>query len=213
MSEKKKELLVPDLRFPAFENLAPWNFRPLKEVADRVLTRNLDGKVTSVLTNSATAGVVYQRDYFERDIVTTDNLTNYYVVEEGDFVYNPRISVTAPVGPISKNKLGRGVMSPLYTIFRFTKKGNGFYEQYFKTSYWHEYLRSVSNEGARHDRMNISIDDFMNLPVPCPILSEKEAVEQCLSALDDLIEHETNKLETLKNHKKGLLQGLFTTNQ
>jgi type I restriction enzyme S subunit len=54
-----------------------------------------------------------------KEIVTESNLTGYYVVRTGDFVYNPRISSTAPVGPIKMNELTQGVMSPLYTVFRF----------------------------------------------------------------------------------------------
>ena len=47
-----------------------------------------------------------------------DNLEGYYIVSVNDFVYNPRISVNAPVGPIKRNKLKEGVMSPLYLIFK-----------------------------------------------------------------------------------------------
>ena len=48
-----------------------------------------------------------------------DNIDGYYIVRDNDFVYNPRISNLAPVGPINRNKLGRtGVMSPLYTVFK-----------------------------------------------------------------------------------------------
>ena len=69
------------------------------------------------LTNSAEHGVVDQREYFNKDIAT--NTDNYYILETGDYVYNPRISSAAPVGPISKNQIGTGVMSPLYMVFRF----------------------------------------------------------------------------------------------
>ncbi|MCV5116945.1 restriction endonuclease subunit S, partial [Escherichia coli] len=87
----------------------------------KVKSKNRDNSVSTVLTNSATLGIVCQESYFEREIVTESNLTGYYVVEIGDFVYNPRISSTAPVGPIKLNELSQGVMSPLYTVFRFNK--------------------------------------------------------------------------------------------
>ncbi len=71
----------------------------------------------------------------DKDIAIQGNLAGYFVVEKNDFIYNPRCSVSAPVGPISKNKIGQGVMSPLYTVFRFNKEHNGFYEQYFQTNH------------------------------------------------------------------------------
>ena len=38
-------------------------------------------------------------------------LNDYYIVRNDDFVYNPRISVTAPVGPTNRNRLGRNGVS------------------------------------------------------------------------------------------------------
>ena len=51
-----------------------------------------------------------QADYFDRDIANQNNLGGYYVAETDDFVYNPRISNNALVGPIKRNNLIRGVM-------------------------------------------------------------------------------------------------------
>ena len=89
-----------------------------------------------------------------------NNLEGYYIVSKDDFVYNPRISASAPVGPIKRNKLQKGVMSPLYSIFRFKESLLEYFEHYFETTNWHKYLHSVANFGARHDRMNITNSDF-----------------------------------------------------
>jgi type I restriction enzyme S subunit len=40
-------------------------------------------------------------------------------------------------------------------------------------------------------------------------LSEQQRIASCLSSLDTLITAETQKLEALKTHKKGLMQQLF----
>jgi type I restriction enzyme, S subunit len=130
-------------------------------------------------------------------------------MDVGDYVYNPRISVTAPVGPISKNKIGKGVMSPLYTVFRFNNNNNDFYEQYFKTTCWHKYVKGISNAGARHDRMSMSNIDFMNILLPVPSPYEQQKIANCLSSVDDLINAQKQKTDALKNHKKGLVQQLF----
>lgn len=181
----------------------------MNKLAMRINTRNHENLITRVLTNSAIDGVVDQSDYFDREVANTKNLENYFVIDKGDYVYNPRISATAPVGPISKNKIGKGVMSPLYTVFRFENHNNEFYEQYFKTTLWHHYLKSISNTGARHDRMSISNDSFMRMPLPYQSEEEQEKIAECLSSLDDLIAAEDKKLEGLKAHKKGLMQKLF----
>ena len=203
---------VPKLRFPEFRNAPAWEKKELSSLAKKITNRNKENSIKRVLTNSAVDGVVDQSDYFERKIVNQNNLDNYFVIEPGDYVYNPRISITAPVGPISKNKLGKGIMSPLYTVFRFKNRNNNFYEQYFKTNLWHNYLKDVSNTGARHDRMNISIDNFMGMTLPFPDEQEQQKIANCLASLDELIAVQTEKLDGLKNFKKSLMQQLFPAN-
>ncbi|WP_302409473.1 restriction endonuclease subunit S [Comamonas kerstersii] len=209
MSENKKQPLVPRLRFPAFFDDQSWSFQPLGRLARRSTKKNTDGDITRVLTNSAEYGVIDQRDFFDKYIANQGNLEGYYIVEEGDYVYNPRISATAPVGPISKNRIGLGVMSPLYTVFRFNNTQNDIYAHYFKSTHWHQYMRQASSTGARHDRMSITNDDFMGLPLPVSKPEEQQKIADCLSSLDDLIAAETQRLDTLKTHKKGLMQQLF----
>lgn len=200
---------VPKLRFPEFRDAPAWELWPLKKLAKRRTRKNVGAKVDRVLTNSAEHGVVDQRDYFEKDIANPGNLEGYFIIEKGDYVYNPRVSNLAPVGPIHKNDVGLGVMSPLYTVFFFDNVQNDFYSQYFKTPHWHQYLRHVSNSGARHDRMAISADDFINMPVPVSNPLEQQRIADCLSSIDVLIAAEAEKLDALKDHKKGLLQQLF----
>jgi len=201
---------TPEWRFPEFRKTGAWKTTCLCNLAKRIAVRNKEGEKLPVLTNSAVDGVVDQNEYFDRKIVNQNHLDNYYVIEVNDYVYNPRISISAPVGPISKNKIYRGVMSPLYTIFRFEEVNTGFYEQYFRTSLWHEYIRQHSNTGARHDRINISTEDFMKLPVPvCPNPDEQERIADCLSQIDSLITVQAKKVEYLRLHKVGLVQSLF----
>lgn len=205
----EKQALVPRLRFPEFRDAGEWDIASLKELANRRTERNRDGKLTRVLTNSAEHGVVDQRDYFDKDIATQGNLENYFVVKKNDFVYNPRISSFAPVGPISRNGVETGVMSPLYTVFQFKGDNTEFYAHYFKSSTWHMYMRQVGSTGARHDRMAISNEDFMAMPLPVPSADEQQKIADCLSSLDALITAQADKIDALKTHKKGLMQQLF----
>lgn len=204
-----KPVMVPRRRFPEFHEAQGWPTATLDSIAERIATKNGDGAVTRVLTNSAEYGVLDQRDYFDRDIATAGKVDTYYVVAVGDFVYNPRTSAIAPVGPISRNNIGKGVMSPLYTVFRFATQNTDFYEHYFKSTAWHAYLRSAASTGARHDRMSITTGSFMRMPVPTPGPLEQQKIADCLTSLDEVISAQGRKVETLKTYKRGLMQKLF----
>lgn len=200
---------IPALRFPEFQNNGEWKMCKLSDIAARKGKKNAKGIELPVYTNSAINGVISQEDYFDRELVTKDNLVNYGIIEPNDFVYNPRVSVTAPVGPISRNKLSRGIMSPLYLIFGFNGGDINFYEHYFKGNSWHNYLRAKANYGARFDRINIGTKEFMDMPIPYPSLAEQKKIADFLSSLDNYIDAAKRKLELLKEHKKGLMQRLF----
>ena len=93
-----KDKLIPEIRFPEFKNEAEWEERKLEKLAKKIVEKNKKGLINDVLTNSAIDGIVDQREYFDKDIADKNNLENYYVVEVGDYIYNPRISNIAPVG-------------------------------------------------------------------------------------------------------------------
>ena len=204
-----KVTLAPRLRFPEFRSGTGWKVVPLNQLATRCKQKNRDEEIDRVLTNSAEFGVVDQRDYFDKEIATQGKLEDYCVVELGDYVYNPRISATAPVGPISKNNIATGVMSPLYTVFRFKDPEDDFYQHYFKTTGWYAYMRHASSTGARHDRMAIGNDDFMAMPLPISSPHEQQKIADCLTSLDELIAAQAGKVDALNTHKNGLTRQLF----
>ena len=191
------------------EDFGEWEEVPLNQIASKVTVKNRGNKVTEVLTNSATQGIIKQSDFFDREIVSESNINGYYVVEVDDFVYNPRISVHAPVGPIKRNKITQGIMSPLYTVFRFKEGNLDFLSYFFGTNFWHDYVKSVANSGARHDRMNITNSDFLEMPILLPSIQEQEKIAEFLTAIDKRIEHTTAQLTHTKQWKKGLLQQMF----
>ncbi|MDW8778336.1 restriction endonuclease subunit S [Streptococcus suis] len=204
----KEKSTVPRLRFPGFTDA--WKQRKLGEVAEKISQKNLDRQYVETFTNSAEFGIISQRDFFEKNISSLDNISGYYIVSPDDFVYNPRISNLAPVGPIKRNKLGRvGVMSPLYTIFRFSDIHLDFVEKYFDTTIWHRYMELNGDSGARSDRFAIKDSVFKGLPIPLPTLPEQEAIGNFFSDLDQLITLHQRKLDDVKELKKALLQKMF----
>ncbi|MCM1265980.1 MAG: restriction endonuclease subunit S [Candidatus Gastranaerophilales bacterium] len=189
-----------------------WQVKPLKLLFDRRMQKYSGNSEHNIFTNSATKGVILQNEYFDRSIVTEENTSNYYVVGENDFMYNPRISNNAPAGPINRNKLGiTGIASPLYTIFKAKHDTIiDFYEQYFSSNLWNNSMFMVANQGARHDRLNITSNDFMNMPLPYPSMKEQEEIANVLIENYKEIQLLNSKLEKLNEQKKGLMQKLLT---
>ena len=202
---------VPRIRFKGFEE--DWEQRKLGEIADKVVEKNFQLQERDVFTNSAEFGIIDQKDFFDHEIVNKNNIGGYYIVSPNDFVYNPRISVTAPVGPINRNKLcKRGIMSPLYTVFHPRNMNETFLEFFFKTNKWHKFMEYNGDSGARSDRFSIKTELFYAMTIPFPSHEEQSKVGICLESLDHLITLHQRKLEKLKIIKKSMLENLFPQN-
>ncbi|MCY3859996.1 MAG: restriction endonuclease subunit S [Gammaproteobacteria bacterium] len=67
----------------------------------------------------------------------------------------------------------------------------------------------VHNTSTGSTRRRIGLDDLKNLPMHIPTLMEQRKIADCLGSLDDLISAQDQKLESLRQHKQGLLQQLF----
>lgn len=202
---------TPKLRFPQFSG--EWEEKKLNSIFTKITQRNSDNQNSNVITNSATEGLVSQRDYFDKDIANKDKTDNYFIIKNGDFVYNPRKSSAAPYGPFTQYKLlDDGIVSPLYLCLR---KNNSeveskYLENYFKTTCWHQYIYENGSSGARHDRVSIHDDVLLAMPIKVPSLPEQQKIADFLSNVDSIITAETKILETLHKKKKALMQKLFT---
>ena len=169
--------------------------------------KNTDGQITNVICNSAKQGLIPQREYFDKDIANSDNTSGYYIIEENDFVYNPRKSSDAPYGPISSYKYpDAGIVSPLYLCFRAKEKINpSFFEWYFRSSAWHRYVYMSGDSGARHDRVSIKDDVFFAMPISIPSAREQEHIASFLDMIDQRIDKQRALVDNLKKYKRGLL--------
>ena len=177
---------APAIRFKGFSDA--WEQRKLSEITDKVTEKNAGLQYVETFTNSAEFGIISQRDFFDHDIAKLGSLDGYYIVKTEDFVYNPRISTSAPVGPINRNKLGRtGVMSPLYTVFRPHDIDTTYLEYFFKCGYWHSFMNFNGDSGARSDRFSIRDNVFFQMPIPIPDIDEQRKIGELLTCLDNLI--------------------------
>lgn len=209
MDKNKK---VPEVRFKGFED--EWTSIRLCDISQKVTEKNTASLCQNVFTNSAEYGIINQRDFFDHDVANADNIQGYYVVRPNDYVYNPRISTTAPVGPINRNKLGyNGVMSPLYYVFRVEPQRESilfFLDYYFKSNKWHNFMFKNGNSGARSDRFSISDSTFSLMPILYPKQEEEQMkIGKMLTVIDTLIRKLEQKLEKLRNIKQSLLNQMF----
>ena len=201
---------LPALRFPEFQDAGEWGEKRLGEIADPVTLKAKEINNNIILTLSAEHGLVVQSAYFGKKIAS-ENVDRYTKVLIEDFVYNDRATKFNTYGTIKRlSQYQEGVVSPIYKCFRFKKTEEPvFWEWYFESGTHTPELQGLANEGARGGRFNISIQMFLSTFAPRPTLPEQQRIADCLSSLDELISAQGQKLEALKEHKKGLMQGLF----
>ncbi|MDD3609686.1 MAG: restriction endonuclease subunit S [Halothiobacillaceae bacterium] len=212
MNEERKEksALVPRLRFPEFRDAGEWDTPKLEDISVPVDERVGERKLVPV-SISAGVGFVPQAEKFGRDI-SGNQYRLYTVVRDGDFVYNKGNSLKFPQGCVYDLQGWGEVAAPnVFICFRL-KSGyeNGFFRQCFEQNAHGLQLRKHITSGARSNGLlNISREAFFGVKIPTPKHAEQQKIAACLSSLDELITAETQKLDALKTHKKGLMQQLF----
>ena len=188
-----------------------WTTVKLGEIFKKVSRRNTNGDIKNVITNSAEYGLIPQRDFFDKDIAVDGNTSNYYVIEEGDFVYNPRKSNTAPYGPFNRYTLEeKGIISPLYTCLVLQANIDPSYlAWYFKSDSWYRYIYDNGSQGVRHDRVSMTDDLLMGIPVSVPAISRQKKIAEILDAVEHLLSVAQSEYNTLAKLKNGFMQQLF----
>lgn len=184
----------------------------LFDIFKKVSRRNSKGEIKNVITNSAEYGLIPQRDFFDKDIAVDGNTANYYIIEHGDFVYNPRKSNTAPYGPFNRyERKERGIISPLYTCLVLQADIDPSYlAWYFKSNAWHRYIYDNGSQGVRHDRVSMTDDLLMGIPVMLPSKEAQIGIAKLLDCVDRRLQFEITQYEHLKIMRGALLQQLFT---
>ena len=202
---------VPHLRFPEFEG--EWEKCPLGKISTKITKKNKGNTIQNVLCNSATLGLIPQNDYFDREIANSNNTEGYYVIEYGDFVYNPRKSVSAPYGPVNIYTGSiKGIISPLYLCFSVHCIMPSFLYYRFKSSVWFPYVYSHGDTGTRFDRVSIKDDVFFEMPIYMPSSKEQIKIANLMALLDERIATQNKIIDKLQSLIKGINQRGFMNN-
>lgn len=216
MKSIKQAPVVPKLRFPEFRDNENWRFQPLSDLAALISERV--GKRTCVPMSITTGiGLVSQEEKFGR-IIAGDSYKNYFRLKTNDFAYNKSATKSFPEGYVARYSGNEDAAVPnsIFTCFRPNSDAvlPEFLDHLFQGNYHGQWLRKFITVGARaHGALSVSDDDLMSMPVPLPpkefSQQEQKNITDCLGSLDELIAAEAKKLDTLREHRTGLLQQLF----
>ena len=149
---------------------------------------------------------VIPRSKLEGRVMSPDGTTSSYkLIKPGDFA----ISLRSFQGGIEYSNY-QGIISPAYTVLRpKIELVDDFYRLFFKSYIFIEKYLNLSVIGIR-DGKQISIPDFLNIPIPLPPLNEQNEIAETLI----LAQHEINLLRQLrekyKTQKRGLMQKMLT---
>ncbi|WP_455390714.1 restriction endonuclease subunit S [Lactiplantibacillus pentosus] len=195
---------VPELRFAGFADA--WEERKLRDLLNKNSEKNKNLSVINVESVSNKTGFTKQTDQFEDYSVASADLSNYYVIREKQFAYNPsRINV----GSIAYKDLGDeiSVVSPLYVSFS-TKKilNDGFLWNWFKTASFDAQRQRLSAGGVRD---TLSFNQLSEMNTMFPTYPEQQKIGSFFKQLDNTIALHQRKLEKLQELKKGYLQKMF----
>ena len=190
---------------------AEWACVRLGDIFKKVSRRNTDGVIKNVITNSAEYGLIPQRDFFDKDIAVDGNTANYYVIENGDFVYNPRKSNSAPYGPFNRYTLSeQGIISPLYTCLVLQADISPSYlAWYFKSDAWYRYIYDNGSQGVRHDRVSMTDDLLMGIPVMYPSHEKQLLYADILDVVETRLQATQKTLDLLSKTRDGYMRQLF----
>jgi type I restriction enzyme S subunit len=210
MSKEKK--MIPELRFPEFENDSEWSFEPLGKLSIEI-TEKTKGKKYKLMSITSGVGLVSQLEKFGREIAG-NSYKNYYVIRNGDFAYNKSSTKLYAEGEIAlfEDEVDGAVPNSIFTCFRFNPNliNPKFAKYPFVNNLHGRWLRKFIAVGARaNGALQVNSKDLFSVPFPYPTPKEQQKIASCLSTLDELVAAQNDKLDALKDHKKGLMQNLF----
>ena len=198
---------LPKLRFPEFINDGAWEEKTLGEISFSIF----DG--THQTPKYTEEGI----PFFSVENLISKN-KNKFISKEDYLILTAKnkpekddILITR-IGNIGfSTVVSWDYEFSIYVTLATVKKSDKFIPHYlngyFQSEVYQKEIRSKSLLNAVP--MKINMNDLRNTKVLLPTIKEQQKIADCLSSLDETIEAQDQKIELLKQHKKGLMQGLF----
>lgn len=217
---------VPKLRFPEFRGTDEWEQKNFDDLYTCKITNSFsrnDLNYKCGIVKNIHYGDIHSKfstlfdvknenvPYINKDIdLSRIKLDNYCI--EGDMVFADASEDLDDIGKSIEiiNLNDQKVLSGLHTILARQKDRNlsvGFGGHLFKSN---KIRTQIQRESQGTKVLGISIGRLSKLKINFPTSKlEQQKIATCLSLLDEVISAENSKLDTLKDHKQGLMQQLF----
>ena len=209
MEKNNKTLNVPHLRFPEFSG--EWERKSLSDLVIRVTRKNKNNESRLPLTISAQYGLVDQISFFNK-VVASNDMSNYYLLHNGEFAYNKSYSGDYPWGAIKRlDRYEKGALSSLYICFAPQQVVHSdFLVHYFESPKWHKEVSNIAGEGARnHGLLNIAVPDFFNTRHWVPSnRTEQEKIAELFNLIEERIQTQKKIIEKYESLIRGLCEKL-----
>ena len=200
-----QQLLTAKRRLPGFSD--PWKKVRFCELFIKVIKTADPLKKYEVLSVTK-EGIFSQKLYFNKDIASEDT-SKYIVVERGDLAMSG-LNFWMGSCHILTN-FDEGIISPAYKVFKVDKHNNiDFIKDFVQSSMFLQALQGSSVIGASVVRRNLDKEMLYEWTFKIPSIAEQTAIAQVLTAADREIELAQQKLELLRQQKRGLMQLLLT---
>ena len=218
MSEKNNKY-TPNLRFPEFSG--EWEEKKLGEIGHTYT--GLSGKSKEDFEKGNSKFITFMNVLnnvkIKSDIMGIVNIKDgerQNKVLNGDMLFNTSSETPEEVGFCSVYDLGEKndvYLNSFCFGYRFKNQSEHyplFLAYFFRSSYGRKLMHKMAQGVTRY---NLSKENFNKTQVYFPLsLSEQQKIASCLSAMDDLIAAQAEKVEALKEKKAGLMQQLFPQN-
>ncbi len=195
--------LAPALRFPAFRR-EPWQEKLIGNFLEECRRKGSAGDIARKLTVK-----LWGKGVFEKvESLSGSENTQYYRRSAGQLIYSKLDFLNGAFGviPPELDGLESTVDLPCFDISN--ELHPNFLLEYVKRPAFYEKFGEIADGGRKAKR--IQAESFLSFPICVPRqFAEQQKIAECLSTLDELIGAESQKLDALKAHKKGLMQQLF----
>lgn len=199
----------PRLRFPEFQSAGVWKTRKVSSLLIRSVSPvsvESEGVYREIGIRSHGKGIFHKEPLLGKELGDK----RVFHVEENAFVLNIVFAWEQAVAVTSAAERGM-IASHRFPIYKPNEceADVNFIKYFFLTNKGKELLGIASPGGAGRNK-TLGQKEFEKLELLCPRkVEEQTAIALCLASADDLITTATQELETLKTHKKGLMQQLF----
>lgn len=187
---------------------ASWGSLPIGKLAREISERNAESEQHEVLSCSKYDGFVRSLEYFKKQVFSAD-LSGYKKIWRGDFGFPSNHVEEGSIG--LQNLIDVGVVSPIYTVFRFDpKKVDGAYAFAVLKTGLYRHIFEVSTSASVDRRGSLRWSEFSKLPFPLPPLAEQQAIAEVLRTAQIDLDALSNEIDLLTRQKRGLMQKLLT---